>query len=121
MRQVVGIVAICLPLLAVGCSDDKDKAPASGAPRDGAVGNDGGVTDGDGGGGAGRGGSKPSSNAGSGSGSDEGGTGAAPVDGGMADAALGADPGWVVPDGLQLCDGPCACADGIDNDGDGTA
>lgn len=52
------------------------------------------------------------------------------ADGGGADTGAstgGADPtgiidgGWMLPEELQLCDGPCQCADGMDNDGDGVA
>ncbi|HMI91827.1 MAG TPA: hypothetical protein VK509_10715 [Polyangiales bacterium] len=51
----------------------------------------------------------------SGSGSSVSGSGAgasAPGDGGMVDGPSASDP-------LELCGGPCACADGIDNDDDG--
>lgn len=50
-----------------------------------------------------------------------GGSNASPDDSTMT-PALGEDLGWIVPDELKLCgDRACACANGIDDDGDGTA
>ncbi len=41
---------------------------------------------------------------------------------GFADQLGVVDPGWIVPEELQLCDGgPCQCANGVDDDGDGMA
>jgi hypothetical protein len=124
---------------AFGCSSDKKDDDASGL-RDGGAGSDtgsGSSGTGSGSGSAGRGSGSGGSGSGSGSsgsGSDNGDGGAAnggSLDGGVAGGGSGdplqptgiidPDAGWTIPDELMLCNGPCACADGMDNDGDGVA
>jgi hypothetical protein len=118
-------------LLALGCSDDKNDG--TGNP-DGGTGADSG-TQGSGSGGDGDGdgdGSGDGDGDGDGSGDGDGdGDGSGDGDGdgdGAGEPSTPLNPtgivddGWDIPPELLLCgDRACACADGMDNDGDGTA
>jgi hypothetical protein len=96
------LVAISLWLFS-GCSgDDKSDTPESPDPFDNAGSRDSGTGNGSG--------SSGSAQSGSGSGT-SGAGGSTSGDGGVA--------GGSASDPLELCGGPCACADGIDNDDDG--
>jgi hypothetical protein len=115
-------------LVAIGCSSDKkDNANAGdGGPNGSGSGTGSGTGSGSGTGGSGSGSGSGTGGSGSGSGSnlDGGGTGTggtAAGPGGMFDPTGIVDGGFTIPDELMLCGGPCACADGMDNDGDGVA
>jgi hypothetical protein len=97
---VVGCVAA-----SVGCSGNA--APSGAGSVDGGLGG----AASNGGGAASNGGSAGTTS----------GAGSSSIDGGGSGALGTTDPSWTIPEELQLCDGPCACADGIDNDGDGDA
>jgi hypothetical protein len=105
------VSAVCA-LLLVGCSGDDDDG--SGGSGDG--GDEAGTGARSGSGGGGRGGS---------GGGDDGGDGAS-GEGGGGDSGTSGDAGSTSDAGtginvLELCGGPCACADGEDNDGDGVS
>jgi hypothetical protein len=99
------VSSICA-LLLVACSGDDDDDGSSTGPRDG------------GGSGTSSGGGESGTGSGSGGSGSSGrsGSGAAGSSGTSGDAGLGEDINV-----LELCGGPCACADGEDNDGDGVS
>lgn len=109
MRFIGWASAALLLVAGPGCSGDDDEPGASGpvAGNDGSgFGNAGGSSGGSGDGSGGGGGDAQGAGASGGDSTDPTGT----SDGGLA-----------IPDELRLCNGElCECADGIDNDGDGT-
>ena len=130
MRSSGWLLALAL-VGAAGCSGDDDDADGS-TPD---VRGDGGPDDGDGRGGSGgddgNGGDGSDDGDGAGSGGDGDGSGDAGM---LVDGSIPGEPasplnptgiidgGWDIPDELLLCSGGvCACADGMDNDGDGVA
>jgi hypothetical protein len=106
MKKAMLVSSVCA-LLLVACSGDDDDGSASGTRDGGGSGtSSGGGESGTGSGESGSGSSGRSGSDGAGSGSGDGGS--------SGDAGTG--EGINV---LELCGGPCACADGEDNDDDG--
>ena len=106
-------------LVGVGCSsDDKPDDPGMISSHAGSGGTDEGAA-GEGAGEAGGGSDEPIAGD---SGEPVGGSDEPVAGVGGGDEPSGIIEDWVVPEELQLCsEGACACADGIDNDGDGVA
>ena len=117
VQKVIAVLfAVCV---LVGCSSSKKPSSPDGddpfdnaGDRDDAGAAHGGAS-GDGSGGDGSSGDGSSGDGSSGRGSTAGsGAGGSMSGGGLVDGGTASDP-------LALCGGPCACADGMDNDGDG--
>jgi hypothetical protein len=104
--------SVCAVLL-FGCSGDDDDSGDSGGSGSGARSGGGDSDGGSAGGGSGESGSGSGE---SGSGSGESGSGS-----GESGSGAGTDGGTGDFNVLELCGGPCACADGEDNDDDGVS
>jgi hypothetical protein len=116
-KQAWAVWAVALCIAGAGCSDDaKPNNAADGGDAAMGDGNDGGAVHGGSGSSGKSGGGSSGTNGGGHGGTSGAGTA---TDGGPSDAPEDAGA-IVVPDALQLCGGPCACGDGIDNDMDGT-
>jgi hypothetical protein len=104
--------------MALACSDNHHSNGGDPALRDGGVNGSG---DGSGDGTAGGNGSGGKGSSSGGSGTNGGGSGGAGALGDGGTNPSGGDGGAVINDALKLCGGEaCQCADGIDNDNDGT-